>query len=50
MYYSETEDFAKAAEAERQYASSQGADPGAAARAADLSLRAGDAEQAVLWA
>ena len=49
MYYSETGDFAKAAAAERKYASSKGADPGAAARAADLSLRAGDAEQAVAW-
>src|SRR5450759_2506351 len=49
MYYSETGDFAKAADAERQYAWSKGADPGAAARAADLSLRAGDVEQAVLW-
>lgn len=50
MFYSETGDFAKAASAERQYASGKGADPQAAARAADLSLRAGDAEQAVLWA
>src|ERR1017187_10484915 len=49
MYYSETGDFAKAAVAERKYASSKGADPGAAARAADLSLDAGDAEQAVAW-
>jgi tetratricopeptide (TPR) repeat protein len=50
MFYSETGDFAKAAAAERQYASSQGADAGAAASAAELSLRAGDAEQAVQWA
>jgi tetratricopeptide (TPR) repeat protein len=50
MFYSETGDFAKAADAERQYASSQGADAGAAARAAELWLRAGDAEQAVRWA
>jgi tetratricopeptide (TPR) repeat protein len=50
MFYSETGDFAKAANAERQYASGKGADPQAAARAADLSLRAGDTEQAVLWA
>lgn len=50
MFYSETGDFAKAAAAERQYAASKGADPGAAARAADLSLRAGDGGQAVLWA
>lgn len=50
MFYSETGDFAKAADAERQYASSKAADPGAAARAAELSLRAGNAEQAVRWA
>jgi tetratricopeptide (TPR) repeat protein len=50
MFYSETGDFAKAANAERQYASSKDADPGAAASAAELSLRAGDAEQAVRWA
>ena len=50
MYYSETREFAKAADAERQYASSQGADPQAAARAADLSLRAGEVEPAVTWA
>jgi tetratricopeptide (TPR) repeat protein len=50
MFYSETGDFVKAADAERQYASSKDADPGAAASAAELSLRAGDAEQAVRWA
>jgi tetratricopeptide (TPR) repeat protein len=50
MFYSETGDFSKAANAERQYASSKDADPGAAASAAELSLRAGDAEQAVRWA
>src|ERR1035438_4361933 len=50
VFYSETGDFAKAAAAERQYASSKGADPGAAARAAELSLRAADPEQAVVWA
>jgi tetratricopeptide (TPR) repeat protein len=50
MFYSETGDLVKAAEAERQYASSPGADPGAAASAAELSLRAGDAGQAVQWA
>lgn len=50
MYYAETGNLAKAADSERHYASSQGADPQAAGRAADLSLRAGDAEQAVLWA
>src|SRR5215469_3777598 len=38
VYYSETGEFAKAADAERQYASTKGADPQAAARAADLSL------------
>jgi tetratricopeptide (TPR) repeat protein len=50
MFYSETGDFAKAADAERQYASSKGADAQSAASAADLSLRAGEAEQAILWA
>jgi predicted Zn-dependent protease len=50
MYYSEAGEFAKAADAERQFASSKGADPQAAARAADLSLRAGEVELAVLWA
>jgi len=50
VYYSETGEFAKAADAERQYASTKGADPQAAARAADLSLRAGDVENAALWA
>ncbi|MCX6627305.1 MAG: tetratricopeptide repeat protein, partial [Candidatus Solibacter sp.] len=50
MYYSQTGVFAKAANAERQYASSEGADHQAAARAADLSLRAGEVEMAVLWA
>ncbi|HTP35710.1 MAG TPA: tetratricopeptide repeat protein [Candidatus Acidoferrales bacterium] len=49
MFYSETGDIAKAARAERLYASSKGADPGAAARAAGLSLRAGDAAEAVAW-
>lgn len=50
MFYSETGDLAKAADAERQYASGKSADPQAAARAADLSLRAGEAQQAILWA
>lgn len=50
MFYSETGDFAKAANAERQYASGRSADAQAAASAAGLSLRAGDIEQAVLWA
>src|ERR1017187_2297416 len=50
MFYSETGDFTKAANAERQYASSQDADAESAASAAELSLRAGDAGQAVRWA
>src|SRR6266545_385617 len=50
MYYSETREYTKAAQAERQYASSTGADSEAAARAADLSLRAGEIDLAVLWA
>ena len=50
MFYSETGDFAKAANAETKYASSKDGDPGAAASAAELSLRAGDGEQAVRWA
>jgi tetratricopeptide (TPR) repeat protein len=50
MFYSETGDIAKAARAERLYASSKGADDGAAARAAELSLRAGDTKEAVVWA
>jgi tetratricopeptide (TPR) repeat protein len=50
LYYSETGEFSKAAEAERQFASSRAADPQAAARAAELSLRAGDAAQAIPWA
>jgi tetratricopeptide (TPR) repeat protein len=50
IYYSQTGEFVKAANAERLFASSQGADPQAAARAADLSLRAGEVEPAVSWA
>ncbi len=50
MFYSETGDFTKAANAERQYASSRGADSQAAASAADLFLRSGNLDQAVLWA
>ena len=50
MFYSETGDFQKAADAERRYASSPGSDPESAARAADLSLRAGEAALAVVWA
>jgi tetratricopeptide (TPR) repeat protein len=49
MFYSETGDFGKAAEAERRYASGPGADAGAAASAAGLLLRAGDVEQAIQW-
>jgi tetratricopeptide (TPR) repeat protein len=50
MFYSQTGDFAKAALAERQYASRKGADAESAASAATLSLRAGEGEQALLWA
>ncbi len=50
MFYSETGDLAKAADEERQYASGKGADPQAAARAAELSLRAGQPAQAIPWA
>lgn len=50
LYYSETGAIAKAAEAERKYAAGSGADPQAAARAAALSLQAGEAELAVQWA
>jgi tetratricopeptide (TPR) repeat protein len=50
MFYSETRDFAKAADAERHYASSKDADAESASSAASLSLRAGDADQALQWA
>ena len=50
MFYSETGDLAKAADAERQYAAGKSADREAAARAADLSLRAGEPQQAIQWA
>jgi tetratricopeptide (TPR) repeat protein len=50
MFYSETGDLAKAADAERQYASGKSADREAEARAADLSLRAGEPQQAIQWA
>jgi tetratricopeptide (TPR) repeat protein len=50
MFYSETGDFANAAGWERRFASSTAADPGAPARAAELSLRAGDPQQAIVWA
>ena len=49
LYYSETGAIAKAADAERNYAASGGADSQAAARAAALSLQAGEAELAVQW-
>src|ERR1035438_9237056 len=50
MYYSETGDFAKAAAGEGgPNRSGRGAGVGPGPRPADLSLRAGDAEQAVAW-
>src|ERR1017187_2765765 len=50
MFYSETGEFTKAANAERQYASSKGADAESAASASALSLRAGERDQALPWA
>jgi len=50
MFYSETGELARAAAAEREFASGKSADPQAAARAADLSLRAGEAQPAIEWA
>jgi Flp pilus assembly protein TadD len=50
IFFSGTGDFAKAAEMERQFAASQSADAGAAARAATLSLKAGEPQQAITWA
>ncbi len=50
IFFSGTGDFAKAAEMERQFAASQSADAGAAARAATLSLQAGEPQQAITWA
>ena len=50
MFYSETGDFTKAADAERQFASSKGADAESASSAASLSLRAGERDQALRWA
>jgi len=50
LYYTETGALSQAAEAERQFASSRAADPQAAARAAQLSLRAGEPAQAIQWA
>jgi Flp pilus assembly protein TadD len=50
MFFSETGDFPRAADMERRFASSKIADPQAAARAAKLSLQAGDPKQAMVWA
>jgi Flp pilus assembly protein TadD len=50
MFFSETGDLSKAAAMERRFASSKTADPQAAARAARLSLDAGDAKDALTWA
>jgi len=50
IFFSGTGDFAKAAEMERQFAASKSADPAAAARAATLSLQAGEPQQAITWA
>ena len=50
IFFSGTGDFTKAAEMERQYAASQSADAGAAARAATLSLQAGEPLRAITWA
>jgi tetratricopeptide (TPR) repeat protein len=50
IFFSGTGEFAKAAEMERQFAASNSADPGAAARAATLSLQAGEPQQAITWA
>ena len=50
MFYSETGDFPKAANAERNYASSKDADAESASSAASLSLRAGETDQAQQWA
>jgi tetratricopeptide (TPR) repeat protein len=50
IFFSGTGDFAKAADMERQFAASKSADSQAAARAATLSLQAGEPEQAITWA
>jgi Flp pilus assembly protein TadD len=50
IFFSETGDFARAAGLERRFASSKAADPQAAARAATLSLEAGEPQQAIIWA
>jgi len=50
IFFAGIADFAKAAKMERQFAASKSADPGAAARAATLSLQAGEPQQAITWA
>lgn len=50
IFFSETGDFARAANLERRFASSKAADPQAAQRAATLSLQAGEPQQAITWA
>jgi Tfp pilus assembly protein PilF len=50
IFYSEARDLPRAADWERRFASSPIADPNAAARAAALSLDAGDPQQAIAWA
>lgn len=50
IFFSGTGDFVRAAEMERQFAASKSADAGAAARAATLSLQAGQPQQAITWA
>jgi Flp pilus assembly protein TadD len=50
IFFSETGDLARAADLERRFASGKAADPQAAARAAMLSLQAGEPQQAITWA
>ncbi len=50
IFFAGTGDFAKAAEMERQFAASKSADSQAAARAAVLSLQAGQPQEAIVWA
>ena len=50
IFYAEAQEFAKAAELEKQYAESPAADRDAAARAAQLYLNAGDAREALALA
>lgn len=50
IFFSGTGDFAKAADMERRFAASKSTDRGAAARAATLSLQAGEPQQAITWA